>query len=178
MKRLIALFLSVIMVFGFCGCRSEQEDEVYTVVVKVMEAIKTNDFNLINMYAGSDTAAKKMFVVDTNDLTKFAKLKMHKAMRDKIEYSIGDVEVSGSDSATAVVTVSVPKASMVYGKHASLLAEKKDREFYKAMAADIAELDVMTSKEYTVNFQYKDNLWMMDYAFIEMVYDSLTPRMF
>ncbi|MBQ5764980.1 MAG: hypothetical protein IIW03_02425, partial [Clostridia bacterium] len=60
----------------------------------------------------------------------------------------------------------------------SLLAEKKDREFYKAMAADIAELDVMTSKEYTVNFQYKDNLWMMDYAFIEMVYESLTPRMF
>ena len=79
MKRLIALFLSVIMVFGFCGCRSEQEDEVYTVVVKVMEAIKTNDFNLINMYAGSDTAAKKMFVVDTNDLTKFAKLKKIKA---------------------------------------------------------------------------------------------------
>lgn len=178
MKKLLSLLLVLVMLFGVCGCRSAEQEAVHTVSVKVMEAIKTNDFNLINKYAGSAEAGKKLFVVDTNDLTIFAKLKMHRAMRDKMEYDIGDIEVSNAQTATAKITVTMPKTSAIYSKHSNLLMQKKERDFYKAMEADILKTNLTSTKEYTVNFQFKDNVWMMDYAFVEMVYNSMIPKMF
>lgn len=179
MKKILSLLLVLIMLFGICGCsQSEQEEAVHTVAVKVMEAIKTNDFNLINKYSGNDAAGKKLFVVDTNDLTVFAKLKMTQAIRDKMEYEIDEIEVLNDQTATAKITVTMPKTSAIYRKHTSLLLQKKERDFYKAMEADILKTDETVSKEYAVNFQFKDKIWMMDYAFVEKVYNSMVPKMF
>lgn len=176
MKKLVSLLLVLVILLGLGGCRTGQEGEVYTVIEKVMTAIETNDFNLINKYAGNDAICKKLFVVDTNNLTEFAKLKMHRAMRDNMEYSVGEIIVYSDQSATAVVKVTMPKTEEIYEKNKELLTQKKHKEYYRAMEADILATNETKTTVYTVNFNYKSYYWMIDYAFIELVYTSMQPE--
>lgn len=176
MKKVISLLLVLVVLFSFSACRTGQEGEVYTVIKKVMNAIETNDFNLINKYAGNDAIGKKLFVVDTNNLTEFAKLKMYRAMRDNMEYSVGEIAVYSDQTATAVVKVTMPKTEKIYEKNKELLTQKKYKEYYRAMEADILDTNETKTTVYTVNFNYKTYYWMIDYAFVELVYTSMQPE--